>query len=141
MQIRARLYATDQYGVPDTLSYEHPIASFRVFPCPPATVTPSAWQIEGTYKKRHTKVTPDNINSLVLPWDDQHFEVFRKVLEWRALDEIGSPAAGQMTFHPEGSVTANGAAASALSAVTRMTAREGVNDPPEQLAPESEIFL
>jgi hypothetical protein len=48
--------------------------------------------MEGEYKKIPTKITNDNVNSLILPWDDLYFPVFRLGLVWLIKrDLIGSP--------------------------------------------------
>lgn len=141
LAVRANLKKTDRTGMPEDISYEPEVISFRVYPMPGSGMQPNRYQIEGRYKKRHTKVVTTNINSLVLPWDDQYFYVYRRVLHWKALEEIGSPLAGQITYYPDGSVAANGAAASAWNAVQEMVRREGGADAPENLAPSEELAM
>lgn len=52
------------------------------------------WWVEGKYKKSTTSITPNNVTSTILPWDDMYFEVFRRGLIWKYRDEImGDPRA------------------------------------------------
>lgn len=70
--------------VPDTptaIAYQPEISSFRLHPRPSFS-GPEIW-IEGIYKTLHTKVTSENMNSYVFPWDDEYFQVFREGLKWK----------------------------------------------------------
>jgi hypothetical protein len=79
-------------GVPTVIAYHEERFSFRLHPRPSIT-GPDYW-VEGIYKKNPTKITNENLNSHILPWDDQYFEVFKKGLEWKYKDEIlGAPDA------------------------------------------------
>ena len=140
LDVVASLPVTDLFAFPDTISYEPAVSKFRVHPVPPGSLVASQYQVEGTYKKNHTQVTPATINSLVLPWDDQYFDVFRKTLRWKWLDETGSSMAGQIVFYPDGSVSATGSAAVAWHAILNMARREGLGDAPEQIVPNVELF-
>jgi len=54
------------------------------------------WWFEGKYKKSTTSITPSNLNSTVLPWDDMYFPVFRRGLIWKFKDEfLSDPTAFQ----------------------------------------------
>jgi hypothetical protein len=44
--------------------------------------------VEGKYKKLPTKITNENLNSYVLPWDDIYFDVFRQGLVWKYKQDI-----------------------------------------------------
>jgi len=66
-------------GMPTAIAYHPERSAFRLHPRP-SMGGPEIW-VEGIYKKLHTKVTNANMNSYVLPWEDEYFGVVRAVLE------------------------------------------------------------
>ena len=58
---------------------------------------PEIW-VEGVYKKLHTKVTNENMNSYVLPWDDEYFQVFKEGLKWKYKADIVESQDAPMQF-------------------------------------------
>lgn len=141
LEVRANLSRTDLAGMPTDISYEPEVISFRVHPMPGSGMAPNRYQVEGKYKKRYTKVTNENLLSLTFPWDDMYFYVYRRVLYWKALEEIGSQLAGTITYYPDGSVAATGAAANAWNAIQEMLRREGGAEAPENISPSEELAL
>jgi hypothetical protein len=73
-------------GVPTAIAYESEIPGFRVHPR--SGLSSPDWWVEGVYKKNPTKITNENLNSYVLPWDDIYFEVFRQGLVWKIKKDI-----------------------------------------------------
>lgn len=79
-------------GIPDTISYEPEVSSFRVGPRPNISA-PDYW-IEGKYKKTITAVTNSTLTSYAFPFDDKYFGVFRQGLVWKYKNDIlGDPSA------------------------------------------------
>jgi hypothetical protein len=77
--------------IPTTISVTE-LGNLRIHPRP-IFYGPDYW-LEGKYKKSTSPITPSNINSTVLPWDDIYFEVFRRGLIWKVKEElIGDPKA------------------------------------------------
>jgi hypothetical protein len=80
--------------VPSAIAYHAERASFRLHPRP--SFSGPEVQVEGIYKKLPTKITNANMNSFLLPWDDEYFQVFKKGLEWKYREDIiGAPDAAQ----------------------------------------------
>ncbi len=76
--------------IPAAITYQKANQSFRVYPR--SSVGGAKWWVAGEYKKIPTKITNENVNSQVLPWDDLYFSVFRLGLVWVVKrDLIGSP--------------------------------------------------
>lgn len=83
-------------GQPTAIAYQPERASFRLHPRPSFS-GPDVW-VEGIYKKLPVKVTNENMNSYVLPWDDIYFQVFKKGLEWKFKDDIMSAPDADRAF-------------------------------------------
>lgn len=73
-------------GQPSAIAYQAEHRSFRLHPRP--SFSGPEIQVEGSYKKTPTKVTNENMNSYVLPWDDIYFQVFKKGLEWKFKEDV-----------------------------------------------------
>ncbi len=75
LQVDRYLQKTYAQGRTTSVSYEPTVSGFRVYPRPPSGIGPMDYQIECTYKKNPTKITPATLGT-ALPFDDQYFQVF-----------------------------------------------------------------
>jgi hypothetical protein len=79
-------------GIPEAICYIDSARSFRVWPRP--GFDSPEYQVNGVYRKNYTKVTNQNMNNYILPWEDHYAEVFRQGLVWLYKDFIlGDPNA------------------------------------------------
>ena len=67
---------------------------FRVFPRIPDNIGSTDYMIDGTYKKRPTKITQANMQTSLLPWDDIYFNTFLETLKWACWQLAGDGRAG-----------------------------------------------
>ena len=92
LEVQSNLDITHIREFPTRICYDPTIGlgtgGFRVWPRVPDGIGATQYMIDGTYKKRATKITPATLNS-VLPWDDEYFHVFCAVLFW-ALQKPGN---------------------------------------------------
>lgn len=135
------LEPTHMKSLPNMMSYEPTVKSFRVFPRVPNGLGSARWKIDGTYKKLPVKVTATNYTSTVLPFDDLYFQVWLEVLRWAALSAAGSPAAGLATQLPNGAVQYSGQLAIAMGFIHSMAANEGFNLGNSTIAPTEALSV
>lgn len=127
-------------GMPTSISYEAQFDAFRLYPTPGEGWGAPDNQVEGTYKKQTTQITTANVNSLVLPFHDHHFSVYRAALKWAAMDLLGSREAGTIQVTSRGNHVYTGALGQFFSALQRATAQE-LNRADEQVRPAEGIML
>lgn len=130
-------------GIPSDIGYQPTTQSFRVFPQVPQNIGAPNWIIEGTYKKRPTKLTATTISSTLLPFDDMYLNNMVEVFKWAGWQLSGDPRAGGIQKQKNGSVVYTGQYAIAMEAIDAMAANESLElgdiqiSPQEQLAPTS----
>ena len=130
----------EQTGLlPEVISHEPEIPAFRVSPTPGSSIAATRFQVEGSYKKAHTKITPANLTSETVPFDDRHSEVLSEVFLWRAYQRLQSPAQGQINF-VSGTIQATGQAGNVLAALEKMMQQEGISNTADLYAPESSLL-
>ncbi len=127
MRVLKFLEPTHRLQLPESISYEPSVASFRVFPRVPDGLGASRWKIDGVYKKRPTLVTATNYTATALPFDDLYFQVWLEVLRWAGFSATGDQRAGAAMQLPNGSVQYSGQLATAMSFIHAMAANEGFN--------------
>jgi hypothetical protein len=94
------------------IGYESSTNKFRIWPRPADFMCPTQYIIDGRYKKVPTKITTDNVGSLLLPWADAYFDVCTAALQW-ALEDSRSQAKNMLKVM-------------ALQAVMDMGCHEGI---------------
>lgn len=123
--VKPEVSISSSTGLPTAIAYHSERLSFRVHPRP--SVSAPDWWIEGTYKKLPTKITNENLNSYVLPWDDIYFQIFRRGLEWKVKDELIGTPDGTAAFAIFRSMVDDMAAAEGLhSGVVTVAPAEGL---------------
>jgi hypothetical protein len=95
--------------------------------------------IEGTYKKRPTKVTSANVISTLIPWDDIYLNVFLAALRWAAWNTSGDQRAGQTTVQ-NGLIVHTGQLAEMNAQIDWMAQQEGLNLGDPTIAPAESLI-
>ena len=127
------------------ISYETSLKKFRLFPCPPESISATDYIVDGTYKKRFTKVTADALQTLLLPWDDMSINVMVQALKWAAWDYVSDPRAGEVIVE-NGNVKHTGQLAKLMDAIDHKAISEGINlgdptmSPSEPLANPNSLY-
>lgn len=88
LKIKRDIMRTNMRALPRDIGYAPETNTFRTWPRCPEGLNPSQWLVDGTYKKKPTKITTSNIASSLLPWDDRHFRVACTALKWALAPEI-----------------------------------------------------
>lgn len=126
VKIRRDLHETHVQAMPKFMSYEPTVKRYRMHARVPAGIGSADWAIDGTYKIRPTKITQANLQSTLIPWDDQYLSVFLAALKWAAWDTAGDQRAqNQMLLMDE--------------AITKMASDEGLNLGDPTLAPSEPL--
>lgn len=126
MKVRRDLRTTHVQAMPREIAYEPTAKRFRVFARVPAGIGSTDWAVDGTYKIRPPKITAANLQTTVIPWDDQYLSVFLAALKWAAWDTAGDQRAlNQMAImHDE---------------ISKMAGDEGLNLGDPVLAPSEPL--
>lgn len=124
--------------MPSIIGFEPSVSKFRVFPRFPQGFGATDWLIDGTYKKRPTKITPSTLQTTLIPWDDQYFNVFVAATKWAALENAGDQRAGQIT-EQMGLYRVTGQLAVAHEAIDRMAQDEGLDLGDPSIAPSEPL--
>lgn len=69
--------------------------AYRVWPRVPSSAGATQYIIDGTYKKKPTRVTAGTLHNTDLPWEDDSLHVFVACLQWAFYMLMGDPRAGQ----------------------------------------------
>jgi hypothetical protein len=96
LEVRSHLDLTHEENEPTLISYLADARRFRIWHRFPNSCEVAKYMVEGTYKKAHTKVVADNLNSVALPFDDDYFRVFCEVLKYQVFSATGDPRAGEI---------------------------------------------
>ena len=91
--IDQQLQPLDQQIIPSKISYTKDGSLYRLSGKAPSNYAAPLYFIRGKYKKRHTAITPANVGSAVLPWEDDLLPCFIEVLRWKFLSLAGSDKA------------------------------------------------
>ncbi len=126
IQVKNTIELTHIRGLPSHISYEASLNKFRLFPRVPDSCGATDYQIDGTYKKRPTKITNDIIPSTLLPFDDIYINTMVQALKWAALDLAGDPRAGTVQMQA-GNAVHTGQLALFLDSLDQMAIHEGLN--------------
>lgn len=135
------LEPTHLKALPNMISYEPSVNSFRLFPRAPLGVGAGRWKIDGVYKKRPPLVTAQNYTATLLPFDDLYFQVWLEVLRWAAFSAMGDQRAGAAMQGPSGAVQYSGQLATAMSFIHAMAANEGFNLGNSTVAPSEPLSI
>ncbi len=135
------LEPTHMKTLPNMISFEPSVNSFRVFPRVPSGLGAARWKIDGVYKKRPTLVTAQNYTATLLPFDDLYFQVWLEVLRWAAFSAMGEQRAGAAMQLPNGSIQYSGQLATAMSFIHAMAANEGFNLGNSTVAPSESLSV
>lgn len=76
------------------ICYNPETNSLRVFPRVPENVGSPDYIIDGSYKKRPTKIVNSTLET-VIPLDDIHEKMFIEGMKWAAFEIAGDPRAGE----------------------------------------------
>jgi len=87
IEITANLSKYNVYGKPEAICYLPEKSGFRLWPIP-SGYNPPYWWVAGTYKKKPTEITNENLASQELPFDDIYAHVIRQGLLWKFKQEI-----------------------------------------------------
>lgn len=139
LTVQTNLEVTHIQDYPKLISFHPEINGFRIWPRVPYAMTAPNWLIDGTYKKKPTKLTTDTMNAAILPWDDLYFHVFIAVLQWAFLFVLNDPKAGVIQRLPDGSYQKTGQIAVADSLIYQMACDEGLNLGDPAIAPSSPL--
>lgn len=123
---------------PQVIGYVPATGKIRVFPRVPTNITSSQWLIEGTYKKKPTKILPSGLQNTLIPWDDIYFQVFVAGLKWAALDAAGDPKAGEVQYS-DGRAVLTGQLARFHALIDDMAANEGFELGDPAIAPAESL--
>jgi hypothetical protein len=141
MRVVKFLEPTHMKSIPNMISYEPSVESFRVFPRVPSGIGAARWKVDGVYKKRPTLVTAQNYTSTALPFDDLYFQVWLEVLRWAAFSATGDQRAGAAMQLPNGAVQYSGQLGTAMSFIHAMAANEGFNLGNTTIAPSEPLSI
>ena len=141
MKVVKFLEPTHLKTLPNTISYEPSVNSFRVFPRVPAGYGASRFKIDGVYKKRPTLITATTYTSTVLPFDDLYFQVWLEVIRWAGFSATGDQRAGAAMQLPNGAVQYSGQLATAMSFIQAMATNEGFNLGNSTVAPSESLSV
>lgn len=83
------LRKTNVRYTPHAIGYDPASNTLRIFTTNPSNVGAPQWLIQGTYKNRPSLVTPSNIATTLLPFDDQYFDVWLDALKWASFSLSG----------------------------------------------------
>ena len=114
-------------ALPSAIDYNPDTQKIRLFPRVPDNIAAPIWMIEGTYKKKPTKVTSATLNSYLIPWDDIYFGQFCAVLRATALEIAGDPRSTDEMKK-------------AFMALDEMAQNEGINLGDPQIYPSEGMF-
>lgn len=128
--------ATTASGHPESISFHEATKSFRLFPRVAHGIGSPDWIVCGTYKKTPPKVTSSNMGSVLIPFDDSHYQRFCEVLRWAAWNLVGDPRAGEVDFAKGGGAAFRGQRAKAEVAIQEMAESEGLEQGTGQISPE-----
>lgn len=140
IKVRRDLSLTGAQGLTKEISYEPTTGRFRVFPRVPNGIGAADWVIEGTYKKKPTKIIPSALSSTLIPWDDLYFQDFLAVLKWAAYETAGDQRAGEAQYSG-GNVAYTGALAKAMAAIDLQAEYEGLNLGDPTIAPSEPLVI
>lgn len=87
------LELTPVRGLPSAIGYQPDTSCFRVFPRVPDNIGAPEWCVQGTYKRRPTKVTSTTLTSTLLPYDDIYLYTVVEVIKWAGWQTAGDPRA------------------------------------------------
>src|SRR5579883_1846738 len=125
---------THAEALPGFIGYEPARKLFRVFPRVPSGVGSTAFLIDGTYKTKPTKITPDKLQTTLIPWDDDYLQVFLAALKWAAYDAASDPRAGKVTLQ-NGMAAYDGQLGVMHDLIDQMAQNEGLNLGDPAIAP------
>lgn len=134
MKILRDVRRTNAEGLPGVIGYDPAKAKFLVYPRFPAGFGATDWIVNGTYKKRPTKITPSTFQTTLVPWDDLYFNVYVAACKWAALETAGDQRAGQV-MEQAGNYRMTGQLAVMHEAIDRMASDEGLNLGDPSIAP------
>jgi len=133
------LRETHVRAMPHAIGYERARRAFRVYPRVPSNAACSTYIVQGTYKKRPTKVLASTLLSTALPFDDIYFDVWVEALKWAAWQIAGDPRAGQV-IHVKGQGSQyTGQLALCLERIAGMASAEGLELGAPAIAPREAL--
>jgi hypothetical protein len=134
----ADLRLTGAKAFPRNIGYDAATRSFIVFPRVPDGIGSTSWIVDGTYKKKPVKITPEKLQTTVIPWDDLYFDVYVNALKWAAWDAAGDQRAGEIQYSGGRSVM-TGQLGRMHALIDEMAEREGLNNGDPSIAPSSPL--
>ena len=126
LSVKHDLALTHQRYISHAISYEPTTSSFRVFPRVPDNVGAADYLVDGEYKKRPTKITPQNLANTTLPFDDIYFNVWIDAAQWAAWHLAKDQRAGQVQFVRGRKPVYSGQLGQAMSMIDWMASNEGL---------------
>jgi hypothetical protein len=93
MSVLHDLSLTHIKALPHAISYEPTTQCFRIFHRAPDNIGSTQYMIDGTYKKRPTIITSQNLANTTLPFDDLYLPVWIEAMRWGAFNLAGDPRA------------------------------------------------
>jgi hypothetical protein len=118
------LNLTHARWLPHSISYNPDTRSFRVFSRVTLNMGTPNWQIEGTYKKLATRITPTTLTT-PLPTKDDLLHMWIEGIKWAAFSLAGDAKAGSVQKQ-DGSTILTGQLAVFYQAMDSMAANEGL---------------
>jgi hypothetical protein len=140
LKFLADLRDTGVKGFPRNISYNSAARAFHLFPRMPEGYGATDWIVDGTYKKKPTKITAGALQTTSIPWDDLYFDVFVNALKWAAWDAAGDPRAGDIKYSG-GNTILVGQVGKMYSLIDEMAEREGLNRGDPSIAPGSPLVI
>jgi len=122
-------------SIPRDICYDPKLCSFKLFPRVTQSVGAPQWIVTGTYKRKPPRVTAENYNTTLLPFDDMYLYNFLEVMKWAAFNLSGDPRAGEIAADKNGNYRATGQCAKAIAALADMAANEGLELGDPAIAP------
>ena len=109
---------------PHSIGYNPDTQSFRIFTRATGNMGVPLWQIEGTYKTKATKITPNTLTTTI-PTKDDLLEMWIEGTKWAAFHFMGDPKAGQVQKQ-NGQTTFTGQLANFMASMDSMATNEGL---------------
>lgn len=139
--VQSGLGLTNVEDWPANIQYKPSTKAFRLFPRVPTSFGPTRFMIEGTYKKRPTKITAQNMTSTLIPWDDSYYHVFIAAFTWALFVSSGDQRAGQVVTDGRGRKQTTGQLGVLEVLLNKMIDDEGINLGDPGISPRDGLAL
>lgn len=140
LTVMQNLIPSSLFGRPELIAYLPEKSGFRVSPKPSSGYAAPFWQVEGAYKKKHTTITAETLNSTDLPFEDRFFEAYKQALKYVYMDTLGNPQAGQASFQG-GFISYSGQLGKYKAALHEAIEREEIQHGDKFRAPTDSLML